>query len=63
MFIGDEDNEWVVVVVVVVDGGGSWFSLERLWLIGNGDVDNLLNESKVSGKFGGVAGVFVGVIR
>jgi len=32
------------------------------WQVGNGDVDNLLNDSRVSGKFGGVAGVLAGVI-
>jgi len=61
MFIGDDDSEGFVVVVVVVEDGGSWFSLDR-WQVGNGDVDNLLNDSRVSGKFGGVAGVLAGVI-
>jgi len=29
----------------------------------DGDVDSLLNERSVSGKFGGVAGVLAGVIN
>ena len=40
----------VVVVVVVVDEDGPF------------DVDSLFSERRVSGKLGGVAGVFAGVI-
>ena len=45
----------VVVVVVVVDDEIE-LSFEPV------DVDNLFNERSISGKFGGVAGVFAGVM-
>ncbi len=39
-----------------------WLSLDIFGFV-DGDVDNLLNERRVSGKFGGVAGVLAGVIN
>ncbi len=61
--MGDDDNEWLVVVEEI------WLSFDVFVVVVDDDddvppaVDNLLNERRVSGKFGGVAGVFAGVIN
>ena len=49
----------VVVTVLVVEGV---VDDERKCSFDSLDVDSLLNERRVSGKFGGVAGVFAGVM-
>lgn len=60
--IGEDDNEWFVVVAVE----GIWLSLTVVVFVVDNDpldvVDSLFSDRRVSGKLGGVAGVFAGVI-